>query len=220
VTPTPRRTIAIGDVHGCSKALDALIAAIGPAEGDEIVALGDYVDRGPDARGVIDRLIELGRRSRLVPLLGNHDELMLGAIEGEDPAGWYASGGLRTLDSYGPVREIAAIPEGHARFLRDCLPYHETETHIFAHANYDPARPMAEQPASMLRREKLRWHTPRPHASGKTVILGHNAQKAGEILDLGHLICIDTYCHGGGWLTALDVDSGRVWQFDRDGRPR
>ena len=53
----PRRTIAIGDIHGCSRALDALIAAVGPTPADEIVTLGDYVDRGPDTPGVLDRLI-------------------------------------------------------------------------------------------------------------------------------------------------------------------
>ena len=55
---------------------------------------------------------------------------------------------------------------------------------------------------------------------GKTAIVGHTPQGTGEILDLGYLICIDTYCVGGGWLTALDVESGRVWQANREGRLR
>ena len=79
---------------------------------------------------------------------------------------------------------------------------------------------MAEQPVGMLRWESLRDMTPGPHDSGKTVIVGHTSQKGGEILDLGHLKCIDTYCYGGGWLTALDVKTGEVWQADRDGKMR
>ena len=59
--------------------------------------------------------------------------------------------------------------------------------------------------------------TPGPHESGKTVIVGHSSQKSGEILDRGHMMCIDTFCFGGGWLTALDVQSGELWQADRDG---
>jgi serine/threonine protein phosphatase 1 len=61
---------------------------------------------------------------------------------------------------------------------------------------------------------------PGPHRSGKTVIAGHSSQKTGEILDKGHLICIDTYCFGGGWLTALDVDSREAWQANRYGELR
>jgi len=66
-----------------------------------------------------------------------------------------------------------------------------------------------------------RWH-PGPHVSGKTVITGHSSQKTGEILDLGHLVCIDTYSHGGGWLTALEVQSRHLWQANQQGelRPR
>src|SRR4051812_24066515 len=62
ITPMPPRAIAIGDIHGCSRALAALVDAIAPAPEDLLVVLGDYIDRGPDSRGVIDRLIDLGRR--------------------------------------------------------------------------------------------------------------------------------------------------------------
>jgi serine/threonine protein phosphatase 1 len=214
---TPARTIAIGDIHGCSAALDALIHAIGPRPEDVIVTLGDYINRGPDSRGVLDRLIALGRRCRLVPLLGNHDQMLLEARSGLHPTTWIGMGGLATLDSYGPGRELSLIPEEHFEFLGRCLDYHETESHIFVHANYFPDIPMVEQPVEMLRWESLRDITPGPYESGKTVIVGHTSQKGGEILDLGHLVCIDTYCHGGGWLTALEVNTGEVWQADREG---
>jgi hypothetical protein len=113
-----------------------------------------------------------------------------------------------------PWTRTALIPDEHRRFLRGCLDYHETDTHIFAHAGYDPDLPMVEQTGAALRWESLRYSAPGPHASGKTVIVGHTAQKGGEVLDLGHLICIDTYCHGGGWLTALYVNTGDVWRED------
>jgi serine/threonine protein phosphatase 1 len=61
---------------------------------------------------------------------------------------------------------------------------------------------------------------PGPHASWKVAVVGHTPQKNGEILNLGHLVCIDTYCHGGSWLTALDVGSGRYWQANEKGEVR
>jgi predicted MPP superfamily phosphohydrolase len=99
--PQPR-LIAIGDIHGCSTALDAILGAIRPEPVDTIVALGDYVDRGLDSKGVLDRLIELRQRCHLVPLLGNHEEMMLGARQCKgDFEFCMKSGGLVTLDSYG-----------------------------------------------------------------------------------------------------------------------
>jgi serine/threonine protein phosphatase 1 len=56
--------------------------------------------------------------------------------------------------------------------------------------------------------------------SGKRAIVGHSSHKSGEVLDVGHLVCIDTYCYGGGWLTAMDVDTDEIWQVDRLGRSR
>ncbi len=214
------RTIAIGDIHGCSAALDALLEAIRPTPEDTIVTLGDYVNRGPDSRGVIDRLIELTRRCRLIPILGNHDQMLLEARSGLHPTTWIGMGGIATLDSYGPGRDIRLIPETHFQFLESCRDFYETDTHIFVHANYFPDLAMNEQPVMMLRWESLREVTPGPHNSGNTVIVGHTPQKNGEILDLGHLKCIDTYCYGGGWLTALDVQTNEVWQADRKGNMR
>jgi serine/threonine protein phosphatase 1 len=215
------RTIVIGDIHGCSAALEALLGAIRPRPEDTIVTLGDYIDRGPNSRGVLDRLIDLGRRCRLVSLLGNHDEMLLDVRSGKCPIDWLLDiGGTTTLDSYGPGRDLGLIPEEHFEFLEGCPDFHETDTHIFVHAGYDPDLPMGEQPADLLRWESLRDGIPGPHRSGKAVIVGHTSQKGGEVLDLGHLKCIDTFCYGGGWLTALDVHTGEVWQADRGGSMR
>jgi 3',5'-cyclic AMP phosphodiesterase CpdA len=214
------RTIAIGDIHGCSAALDALIEAMRPHREDCIVTLGDYINRGPDSRGVIQKLIELKDRCRLVPLLGNHDQMLLEARSGLHQTSWIGMGGIATLDSYGPGRDIGLIPEAHFQFLEGCRDFYETETHIFVHANYFSDIPMDEQHVEMLRWESMRRMTPGRHDSGKTVIAGHTSQKNGEILDLGHVKVIDTYCYGGGWLTALDVQTEEVWQADREGNMR
>jgi serine/threonine protein phosphatase 1 len=215
------RTIAIGDVHGCSAALDALLEAIRPRPDDCIVTLGDYINRGPDSRGVIERLIDLEKRCRLVALLGNHDQTLLDVRSGKYPIEWLLDmGGIATLNSYGAGRDLDLIPEQHYRFVCRCLNYFETDTHIFVHANYFSDTPMDEQHVGVLLWESVRTMTPGPHDSGKTVIAGHTSQKNGEILDLGHVKVIDTYCYGGGWLTALDVLTEEVWQADREGNMR
>lgn len=215
------RTIAIGDIHGCSRALAAVLAAINPQPIDKIVVLGDYIDRGPDSRGAIEQLLDLKRRTGLIPLLGNHDRVLLGILAGREHtmANWLALGGATTLKSF-DCQNPDMIPERYVAFLRNCCRSYESERHLFVHANYLPNLHLEEQPQYTIRWESLRVRCPAPHYSGKTVILGHMSQKNGEIFDLGHLKCIDTYCYGGGWLTAVDVDSGEIWQADQQGELR
>jgi serine/threonine protein phosphatase 1 len=218
--------IAIGDIHGCATALVALLATIDPRPDDVIVTLGDYINRGPDSRGVLDRLLELERQCKLVPLLGNHDQILLAALAGQPRAlsELLDMGGGATLGSYGARRiteaDLDRIPSAHRDFLERCRDYYETNSHIFVHAQYVPDAAMREQSPLWLRWESLRDGVPGPHASGKRVIVGHSSQKSGEVLELGHIVCIDTYCYGGGWLTALDVDTNECWQVDRHGEFR
>lgn len=214
------RTIAIGDIHGCVAALDALLDIIGPNSDDTFIVLGDYVDRGPASRTVIDRLIELGNKSRTITLLGNHEEMLLMSREDDQELqAWLSFGGAETLASY-QVDHPRDLPADHLRFIESCRDFVETEHHFFMHANYLAEISLPAQPWNTLRWDSLWQRVPPPHANGKQAIVGHTAQKEGEIWDLGHLLCIDTYCHGGGWLTALDVESGQVWQADRDGNLR
>jgi serine/threonine protein phosphatase 1 len=217
------RTIAIGDIHGCALALEAIIRAIDPAPDDLVIPLGDYVDRGPDSRGVIDGLIRLSERCRLVPLLGNHELMMLAAMQSIDNLRyWLHCGGSATVESYGG--DLSNIPDAHVHFLQSCRAFHETDRHLFFHANYDPRLPPGEQPERLLFWEHLvlyenGMHTiPGRHFSGKIAFVGHTPQENGEILDLVDLVCIDTFCVGGGCLTALEVDSRQAWQADRHGK--
>ena len=223
----PARTIAIGDIHGCLRPFESLLQAIQPQSEDTIVTLGDYVNRGPDSRGVLEQLIALKGQCALVPILGNHDQMLLDSRAGRPQAFsiWIRMGGGPTLRSYGappgaPSRgDLMRIPAEHISFLELCRPYYETETHVFVHAKYQADLAMDRQPDWLLRWETLRDGIPEPHVSGKTVIAGHTSQKSAEILDLGHLVCIDTHCYGGGWLTAFDVYTRQIWQVDQEGKP-
>ena len=221
------RTIAIGDIHGCLDALVALLDAIAPGRDDTLVALGDYIYRGPDSRGVLDRLLVLADRCRLVPLMGNHEEALLDALgDISTLRRWLTLGGADTLCSYGwapggPRRALADwVPQKHRKFLAGCRPYHETATHLFVHAGFVPELPLEQQPGQALRWRVTDAQTARKHSSGQVAVVGHTPQSSGEVLDLGFLVCIDTNCARGGWLTALDVETGRVWQADRAGRLR
>lgn len=213
------RTIAIGDIHGCLAALRAVVDAIAPTPEDTLVFLGDYVDRGPDSRGVLDFVIELEQRCHVVPILGNHELMMVNSLQNLSVIGpWLESGGDATVRSYGG--RIQNVPQEHLKFIGRCRTYYETPTHFFVHANYAHNVPLHEQPDYLLFWEHLHFHKPAPHENGKTAIVGHTSQKNAEILSLGHLVCIDTFCHGGGWLTALEPTTGHTWQADRNGRLR
>jgi serine/threonine protein phosphatase 1 len=218
------RTIAIGDIHGCRAALESLLDAVAPSPDDHLVTLGDVINRGPDSRGVIDRLIALESQTRYTPILGNHDQALLDLVDGAIHLPTFLGmGGEATLASYGMTRhrfQGAKLPPAHLEFLRRCQPWVETDHHVFTHAGYIPYLPMLGQPPYILRWSSLRDEIPGPHVSGKRVILGHTSQKSGEPLVYDHVVCIDTYCYGGGWLTALDVETGQTWQVDREGRPR
>lgn len=221
------RTIAIGDIHGCADALAALLGEISPTSNDTIIALGDYVDRGPKSRQTIDHLIGLSRECHLISLIGNHEAMLLDAFRDlQAMKRWLSQGGVETLRSYGWVkgsyrRRLADwIPERHWDFLKGCVRYHETDTHLFIHAGYVPELPLAEQPDLALQWRMTDRERTRPHNSGKVAIVGHTAQSSGDVLDLGFLICIDTNCFRGGWLTALDVNDRRIWQSNASGELR
>jgi serine/threonine protein phosphatase 1 len=219
------RLLAIGDIHGCLHHLNDLLDWVKPTADDTVIALGDYVDRGPDSRGVLDRLIELRKSGlNLVCIRGNHELMMLAArLSGEDRKMWLGVGGLQTLGSYGssPGRAgtLIDVPEEHWRFLGDDLvPYHETERHVFVHAGVHRDLPLEEQPEYMLYWEFLTDEM--RHRSGKTVICGHTSQKSGEPKVIPGAVCIDTYAHGGGWLTCLDANTGKYWQVNVLGKRR
>ena len=143
--------------------------------------------------------------------------MMLGVVVGGlDPTHWLANGGVSTLTSYGGT--VSRIPEDHMSFFRDLLPYYEAEKEIFVHACYDAKLPMSEQTDHVMYWTHLGPNYPPPHQSGKRVFVGHTPQR--EVLDLGYLICLDTYCFGRGYLTAMDLDTYDLVQVDYHGHLR
>lgn len=214
------RTIAIGDIHGCATALNRLLAEIQPTRHDTVVGIGDFVDRGMESAEVIETLLQLVANCRFIPLIGNHELMMYKGVNGtkSDFDFWFQHGGNATLASYGGRPEN--IPQHHMTFLSHCIRYFETDTHFFVHANYDADLPLSEQPDELIFWQHIRDMPPPLHENGKIAVVGHTPQPEGDILDLGHIKIIDTYCYGDQWLTALDVVSGKIWQANNQGELR
>ena len=212
---------AIGDMHGCAASLRHLLQIVPIQPGDCVVTLGDYVNRGPDSKGVMEQLLELQERCQLVPLLGNHEQMLLAALESPDTEySWCRMGGDATLQSYG-IETVRELPERHLAFIRSCRLYHEAEQHLFVHARVDPFVPLDAQADSTLLWEHLNG-APARHISGKTMICGHTPQADGLPRHWGAAICIDTGAGTGGWITCLEITPRgyRYWQANEQGQTR
>lgn len=190
-----------------------------PQAGDLVVTLGDYVDRGPDSKGVIEFLLAFqAKRENYVPLMGNHEIQMIRALETKHDRERFLSGlcgGRETLESYGGSFED--VPEEHWDFIQKAKLYHELDDHLLVHAGL-----VAELPVEKQDQETFYYHRfydQKPHCSGKTVVCGHTIQ--GDLpTNLGYAICLDTCAYGGGWLSALDLDHGTIWQSNEAGKTR
>jgi serine/threonine protein phosphatase 1 len=210
------RTLAIGDIHGCSTALKKMWEVLDPKGSDHVIFLGDYVDRGPDSKGVIDFLIEIELKKcyQLTFLTGNHEEkFFMSKQDPNDLAHWLQFwGGRATLRSYDG--SIHNVPQAHWDFLRKAKTHYETETHIFVHANLEAdVEVNVQQPYTILHKK---FGTPLPHMSGKIMVCGHTAQKNHKPLHIGHAVCIDTDTDRGGWLTCLHVETNTYWQTNEN----
>lgn len=191
---------AIGDIHGCARTLDALLERLAPSADDHLVFVGDYTDRGPDSKGVIERLLMLeeasadGTGPTCTFLRGNHDQMMLDYLERGDFDLWRANGGMETLASYAGNGQIE-IPETHHAFLSRTRLYLDTPEFCFVHAGLKPYFSVAYN----LRHETAdtflwtREHLGVPErAWEKPVVCGHTPQPAP--LNEPDLIDIDTGC--------------------------
>lgn len=210
------RQFAIGDIHGCLTALQVLDNELAFGDGDTVVTLGDYVDRGPDSRGVIGFLLALRERCQLVALRGNHEVMMLRARDNRSALlDWISYGGDTTLDSYGATG-FQDVPDSHWDFIAGTARWHVEGHDFFVHGNVRLDLPLERQSDYHLFWKHLGREVI-PHASGRRMICGHTPQESGLPLDLGHTVCIDTHACGGGWLTCLETATGEYWQANQQG---
>lgn len=221
------RLLCVGDIHACGAELGVLVKSLAPTADDQLVFLGDYVDRGPASRETIDFLLELrSRLPRTVFLRGNHEEMMLAFLGlGGDGAGIFLrAGGASTLASYGidvrsgpppsPEALRAALPAAHLEFLTGSLRLHfEASPYLFVHAGVRPGVELSRQvPQDLLwiREEFLSTE----HGLPWTVVFGHTPLREvwfGPRRKIG----LDTGCVYGGRLSGLDLTTGLVHQVRR-----
>lgn len=209
LTRQPDRLLAIGDIHGCLEQLTALMEQVKPNLDDQVVFLGDYVDRGPSSAAVVEFLIDFGKTfPDTVFLRGNHEQMFLDYLAGKDPSPFLFNGGLNTLRSYEADRKWP-IPEAHRAFF-DQLQYSlSTDHHVFVHAGLRPGISLAEQDALDLlwiRKDFIDSE----YDWGKTIVYGHTPLQ--EPFFGKNRIGLDTGCVYGRQLTCCDVKSGQVWQ--------
>ena len=201
----PALTFAIGDIHGCHQALLRLLHLChGTAAGQtyRLVFIGDYIDRGPDSKSVVETISALGQRNpgNVICLMGNHEELLLEAIDTGDPSQWLYNGGADTLASYG-IRDPAQLPANDIAWLRSLRVSFDDGKRFFAHAGIDPDLPLDPQP-----KEALLWIRGRFHRAkddyGRLIVHGHTPLNDARPEVRPNRINIDTGCVYGGVLTA------------------
>ncbi|WP_368904398.1 metallophosphoesterase family protein [Taklimakanibacter lacteus] len=201
----PAFTFAIGDIHGCHRALlQSLKQCRDYANGQShrLVFIGDYIDRGPDSRSVIEAIRSLEHHDPdfVICLMGNHEEMLLDAIDTGDPSHWLSNGGAATLASYG-VRDPQELPAGDVAWMRSLRLSYDDGKRFFAHAGVDPDLPLDRQP-----KEALLWIRDRFHRSqadyGRLIMHGHTPLDHARPEIRPNRVNIDTACVYGGVLTA------------------
>ena len=197
--------IAIGDIHGCRAMLASLLQRCFRYAGGRptrLVFLGDYIDRGPDSRGVVETLIGLQHemRDRVVCLRGNHEVLLLEALAKDDMGLWLFNGADTTLASYG-VDHVAALPPEHLVWYAALKPSLDDGRRFFVHAGIDPDRPLDDQ-----REHDLVWirepFLSRERDYGRLIVHGHTPQRTGKPDLRRWRLNLDTAAVYGGRLTA------------------
>ena len=218
------RLLVFGDIHGFLTPLNLLLDHLKPDLEDTLVTLGDYIDRGPNSKDVLLKLIQLKTLTNLKMLIGNHDLMFLESIHFKRfNTDWLLYGGLQTLESFGidlANPDFQLFDAEIVDFLKsECSRYWEDEKHIFVHAGVDPSLPLDQQTDKLLFWDKLDPNFC-GHQSGKKVVCGHTRQISGEPLNLKNLLCLDTNVYGGGWLTCCDLNSMEYWQANALGEFR
>lgn len=209
---------AITDIHGCARTFAAMLDRLGVGPGDELYLLGDYVDRGPDSKGVVDRIWEAEAAGVHVRCLrGNHEQMLLDALT--DPLRLHhfqKYGGKETLASFG-VAHPNKIPSRYLKFFAQLDYYIDLPgEYLFVHAgiNFEHTVPLADRHA-MLYLRPWQMNLDRDWLDGRVLVHGHTPTPKEEIEEslakLGEkpVLNLDAGCvyERLGYLCAFDLDA-------------
>ncbi len=214
---------SIGDVHGCAHTLSNLLSLLPIQQDDRIVFVGDYVDRGPDSRGVVDQILDLRSRGfEVTTLLGNHELMFMQAEEDPDDAEFWedSCGGIKTLVSF-DITQFSELPQHYQDFFRN-LSYHALiDGHIFVHAGLDfSGKDLFQNKHAMLWTRNTEVDTKK--LGRKRIVHGHTPQSVRSVehqlkaLKTQRIINLDTGCvfphiDGLGHLTAYETTEGKLF---------
>jgi serine/threonine protein phosphatase 1 len=206
---------AVGDVHGCLEKLKSLLIHMSLASWvKQIIFLGDYIDRGPASRQVVDLLIRMqaDQPGMILCIRGNHEEMLLKAASSnrtnQDVLTWLHNGGVQTLESYG-VDDPMDLPVEHLTWMRG-LPLHFMDDHrLFVHAGVRPGVPLTDQSTNDILWIREPFLSSREEF-GPLVVHGHTVVRSG-LPDLrGNRLNLDTgACFGGPLTSAIFSDHQR-----------
>jgi serine/threonine protein phosphatase 1 len=204
---------AIGDIHGSLQKLrDLMTLCERHADGRPatFIFLGDYIDRGPDSRAVIEALIDLQsqRPDRVIALKGNHEAVAVEIIDGEtEPASWLREGGAATLRSY-HIDDVRDLPHEHVAWLRALRLHYDDGKRFFVHAGIDPDKPLdAQSDHDLIWIREPFLSDARDH--GRLIVHGHTPQSDGMPDFRGNRLNLDTGAVYGRALTAAAFGNGR-----------
>jgi serine/threonine protein phosphatase 1 len=227
ISDRPARLFAIGDVHGCADELGVMLRELTEREAlsssDLVVFMGDYVDRGPSSKGVVDLLLDFRQRyPQTVFLKGNHEDMLLdflgfGGHLGEN---YLANGGKEFFASYGidPTAHASnelggLLPQEHVEFLCSLELGVTLAEFLFVHAGISPFRELDKQlvhDLMWIRRDFTTFE----HQLGKTVVFGHTPYE-NVMVHLPFKIGIDTGLVYGNKLSAVELVYGGLLQVER-----
>ncbi|MFH1595524.1 MAG: metallophosphoesterase family protein [Pseudomonadota bacterium] len=210
---------AIGDIHGHLDSLERLMEKIEPdLEKDQLVFMGDYIDRGPHSKGVVDYILRLRNaapRQNVICLKGNHEAMFLNFLKGEDIELFLLNGGLNTIKEYWGRHwndlEKLVLPPDHEAFFRELKLYYETPDYIFVHGGLKPGVPLEAQDEEDLLWIRGEFITALDDF-GRKVVFGHTPFR--QPLVLPNKIGIDTGAVYGNVLTCLKLPQEQFF-FDR-----
>ncbi|MFD0587689.1 metallophosphoesterase family protein [Paenibacillus sp. GCM10027627] len=229
------RTLAISDIHGCLNQFEELLKISKyNSNSDQLILLGDYIDRGNKSKAVLDKVIHLNKEYGVIVLKGNHDQMMIDAFENDEDGLWLNNGGITTVQSYvgfdffnegfnwdeylKAKQHIVEFYLDHIKFLKELPLYFEDDKHIFVHAGINPYYSnWREQPESEFYWVREDFYKNATKLS-KKVVFGHTPTEylhgISDIWFGGDKIGIDGACAYGRQLNCLEIKDDGYRQYN------